>query len=123
MCLAKVESWTLGRRQYEGCLVFDAPQSNGEVFPEKRLVGKIFEINKGVILACLTNDDVSSIGIWGMGGVGKTALMIHIYIKPLGKQKVFGEIYWITASQDFSVYKLQNLIAESLGWNLELKKM
>jgi disease resistance protein RPS2 len=65
------------------------------------------------------NDEASSsIGIYGMGGVGKTTLLTHIYNQLLQERGTFPHVRWITVSQDFSVYKLQNLIAQDIDLDL-----
>uniref|UniRef100_A0A6N2MG21 NB-ARC domain-containing protein n=1 Tax=Salix viminalis TaxID=40686 RepID=A0A6N2MG21_SALVM len=47
--------------------------------PTTKLVGQAFERNMKDVWSWLLNDEVSSIGIHGMGGVGKTAFATHIH--------------------------------------------
>jgi disease resistance protein RPS2 len=82
------------------------------------LAGKAFEENKNAILSWLMNDEVLRIGIYGMGGVGKTSLVKHVYNQLRKTSGTFHHVYWITIPQDFSIYKLQNLIARCLGIHL-----
>ncbi|KAG6388530.1 hypothetical protein SASPL_149958 [Salvia splendens] len=56
---------------------------------------------------------VSSIGIHGMGGVGKTTLAKHIHNQLL--QDPQGRVIWVTVSPEFSVTKLQDKIARFIG--------
>lgn len=49
------------------------PTSSSEV------VGQAFVENKNAILSWSMNDEVLRIGIYGMGGVGKTSLVKHVY--------------------------------------------
>ena len=102
----------------------EALQRNGEesgrdVFLTEELTGGEFENNKNAIWSWIMNDEASSsIGIYGMGGVGKTTLLTHIYNQLLQEPDTFPRVHWITVSQDFSVYKLQNLIARDIRLDL-----
>ncbi|XP_034927175.1 putative disease resistance protein At4g10780 isoform X2 [Populus alba] len=89
-----------------------------DALPIRELVGQAFEENKNAIWSWLMNDEVFCIGIYGMGGVGKTSLVKHIYYQLRRKSDTFHRVHWITVSQDFSIYKLQNHIAKCLGLHL-----
>ncbi|KAL2531055.1 putative disease resistance protein [Forsythia ovata] len=60
------------------------------------------------------DDNILSIGIYGMGGVGKTTLAMHAHDNLLNEPKFSGHVYWITVSQEFSIHKLQSDIAQAL---------
>ncbi|XP_075109242.1 putative disease resistance protein At4g10780 [Nicotiana tabacum] len=62
----------------------------------------------------LSLNGVSSIGIYGMRGVGKTTLAEHIHNHLLKDSRFSGNVYWVTVSQDFSITKLQSEIAKAL---------
>ncbi|CAI9773415.1 unnamed protein product [Fraxinus pennsylvanica] len=82
------------------------------------------------ICTSLMDDGILSIGIYGMGGVGKTPLSKRVHDKL--KESTFsghvywftvsqefsidksGHVYWVTVSQEFSIYKLQSDIAQAL---------
>ncbi|KAL3843609.1 hypothetical protein ACJIZ3_001012 [Penstemon smallii] len=66
----------------------------------------------------LMNDVDSRIGIYGMGGVGKTTLAMRIHNKLLSDPKFRGHVYWIHLSQDSNIPKLQNDIAVALNLDL-----
>ncbi|XP_034916906.2 disease resistance protein At4g27190-like [Populus alba] len=83
-----------------------------------KLVGRAFEENKNVICSWLMDDEVSTISIYGMGGAGKTTMLKHIHNELLQNAKISHYMYWVTVSRDFSIYRLQNLIAKCLALNL-----
>jgi len=94
-------------------------ESGRDVFLTEELTGGEFENNKNAIWSWIMNDEASSsIGIYGMGGVGKTTLLTHIYNQLLQEPGTFPHVHWITVSQDFSVHKLQNLIARDIRLDL-----
>jgi disease resistance protein RPS2 len=94
-------------------------ESGRDVFLTEELTGGEFENNKNAIWSWIMNDEASSsIGIYGMGGVGKTTLLTHIYNQLLQERGTFPHVHWITVSQDFSVSKLQNLIAKDFHLDL-----
>jgi len=94
-------------------------ESGRDVFLTEELTGGEFENNKNGIWSWIMNDEASSsIGIYGMGGVGKTTLLTHIYNQLLQERGTFPHVHWITVSQDFSVSKLQNLIAKDFHLDL-----
>ncbi|PIN26659.1 Apoptotic ATPase [Handroanthus impetiginosus] len=61
-----------------GELLVDVSKMRGEPLLTNNLFGKGFKENLKRIWNSLKSDKVSSIGIYGMGGVGKTALAKHI---------------------------------------------
>ncbi|GKV51191.1 hypothetical protein SLEP1_g57861 [Rubroshorea leprosula] len=76
---------------------------------------------KAEILACLKGEkgeEVTKLAVWGMGGVGKTTIMMHVHNELL-KEGNFNKIILVTVSQNFEVYKLQDQIASSLEENLD----
>ncbi|KAH7660234.1 P-loop containing nucleoside triphosphate hydrolase protein [Dioscorea alata] len=66
------------------------------------------------ILEALKYEAVHSIGIWGMGGVGKTMLVKDV-AKQAKKQSLFGEVVMVTVSQNIDLKRIQTVMAESLG--------
>ncbi|KAJ9180012.1 hypothetical protein P3X46_008321 [Hevea brasiliensis] len=66
------------------------------------------------IMATLRNESVTIIGVYGMGGVGKTTLL-----KELGRQaledKLFDDVVMATVTQNPDVKKIQGEIADRLG--------
>ncbi|GLT32764.1 hypothetical protein SLA2020_074070 [Shorea laevis] len=101
------------------CLVIDDPLASLVELPTSELQGS--EGVKANILACLTGGEVTKLGVWGMGGVGKTTIMMHVHNELL-KEGKFKKVIWVTVSQNFDIYNLQEQIACSLC-SLEEKKL
>ncbi|TYH74610.1 hypothetical protein ES332_D05G412000v1 [Gossypium tomentosum] len=91
-------------------LAMDGP-SAGLPLPTSELVGE--EAIRNEIWACLMQEEVSKIGVWGMGGVGKTTIMKHIH-NDLLKQQRFERVIWVTISKEFNVMKVKDNIASAL---------
>jgi disease resistance protein RPS2 len=102
------------------CLKYNTSETRGVPLPtsSKKLVGRAFEENIKVIWSLLMDDEVSIIGIYGMGGVGKTTILKHIHNELLQRPEICDHVWWVTVSQDFSINKLQNLIATQLHLDL-----
>ena len=81
----------------------------------KRLVGEMFQRNQKMILDRLINGEDSIIGVYGMGGVGKTTLLKHIHNQ---LQVCCINVSWVTVSQEFSTHKLQHDIAKTVDLNI-----
>ncbi|KAJ4966605.1 hypothetical protein NE237_018454 [Protea cynaroides] len=66
------------------------------------------------IMEALKREDVNMVGVYGLGGVGKTTLMKHM-AKILKRDKVFYHVVMVTVSQNPAWTKIQGEIAENLG--------
>lgn len=77
--------------------------------------GDTAEKNMRKIWTCLMDDEVQKIGVFGMGGAGKTTIMHRINNQLL---RTTGNVIWVTVSQAFSVPRLQKEIAEALHLDL-----
>ena len=74
------------------------------------------------VLSCLMSDDVQKVGIWGIGGVGKTTLVRELNNK-LWKEadtQPFGMVIWVTVSKEFDSGRVQKQIAERLDMEIRL---
>ncbi|GLT96112.1 hypothetical protein SLE2022_137580 [Rubroshorea leprosula] len=110
------EVYGRGDRFAGECLVIDDPSALAVELRTSELQGN--EAVKGQILACLKGEEVTMLGVWGMGGVGKTTIMKHVYNGLLTAGK-FKKIIWATVSQNSDTYNLQEQIACSLQEELE----
>ncbi|XP_023926385.1 putative disease resistance protein At5g05400 [Quercus suber] len=100
-------------------LVVDPPVSNGEEFPTTKLIGKsTTERVKEEILAYVLGNGVGKIGVYGMGGIGKSTIMEHINNHLLKDKKNFDSVIWVTMSKSSNVLELQNAIAHKLALDL-----
>ncbi|KAF8023892.1 hypothetical protein BT93_F1168 [Corymbia citriodora subsp. variegata] len=86
-------------------------------FSARKLTGEVIHENIELIWDCLKANHVRKLGIHGMGGVGKTTIMMHIYNRLL-KETTFNAVFFITVSQDCSIYKLQSDIWKALGFDV-----
>ncbi|KAG5224289.1 disease resistance protein [Salix suchowensis] len=99
-----------------GGLTDNTNEIKGDALPTRELVGQAFEDNKKTIWSLLMGDEVSRIGIYGMGGVGKTTLVTHLHNQLLERPET--SVYWITASQDTSINRLQTNLARRIDLDL-----
>ncbi|KAM0949755.1 putative P-loop containing nucleoside triphosphate hydrolase, leucine-rich repeat domain superfamily [Dioscorea sansibarensis] len=102
--------------QSENIFIDSLPETSSSL-PATNLYGSSFERKKDEILQCIMDREVSKIGVYGMGGVGKTTIMTQIY-NQLKKMQDFEIIIWVTVSSSLDLEKLQNKIAELLGCQL-----
>ncbi|XXG62229.1 hypothetical protein AAC387_Pa05g0636 [Persea americana] len=132
-CLDIPSSWRLGRRivekmnfilnlieesNFEGGVVVDALPQIVETMPVTTVEdGTSTERTLKKILECMRNERTQKIGIWGMGGVGKTNVMKNLNNLPEIAQ-IFEIVIWVTVAKDFSIRQLQTEIALRLSLNL-----
>ncbi|TYH46583.1 hypothetical protein ES332_D11G347300v1 [Gossypium tomentosum] len=95
-------------------LVVDNPRRIGQVLSTSTLSGEATKLCIEEISQCLMNDEVRKIGVWGMGGVGKTSIMKHINNQLLKETHKFDVVIWITVSKEMSLAKLQKDLASKL---------
>lgn len=105
------------RGSFSEGLVIDEPAAAGMRLPTEELEGEIDV--KEQIWECVGNDEIGIIGLYGIGGVGKTSIMKHINNELLKKESSgFTKVMWITVSHPLNVRRLQCAIAEKMGKKL-----
>ncbi|KAG6672363.1 hypothetical protein I3842_16G053700 [Carya illinoinensis] len=82
---------------------------------------KDFESRKSTIqnvLNDLKNEDIGTIALWGMAGIGKTEMAKEIE-RRVKSEDLFHKVAFATVSQSPSLTKIQAELAESLGTRLQ----
>ncbi|KDO52300.1 hypothetical protein CISIN_1g039262mg [Citrus sinensis] len=64
---------------------------------------------------CLVQEPAGIVGLYGMGGVGKTTLMALINNKFLGSPTNFDVVIWVVVSKDLRLENIQEAIGEKIG--------
>ncbi|GLT27283.1 hypothetical protein SLA2020_022930 [Shorea laevis] len=100
-------------------LVVDDPSTSTTELQTSQIQGS--NDVKAEILAWLKGEEVTKLGVWGMGGVGKTTIIMHVHNELL-KEGKFNKIILVPVSQNFDIYNLQDQIASSLKENLDQRQ-
>ncbi|KAF8037313.1 hypothetical protein BT93_B0274 [Corymbia citriodora subsp. variegata] len=98
----------------QGKGLFEVRDTKGRQMLEGKMVGEAFQRKTTAILENLLGNQISPLGIYGMGGVGKTTIMVHIHNRLL-EETSCGKVLWITMSQDFNTQRLQDDLWKALG--------
>ncbi|XP_073005000.1 disease resistance protein RPS2-like [Typha latifolia] len=69
----------------------------------------------------LANDEVGVVGIYGMGGVGKTALLTKFNNEILAVAEQINLAIYIEVTKDFNMEEIQKVIGDRLGLSWERK--
>ncbi|GLU15386.1 hypothetical protein SLE2022_318820 [Rubroshorea leprosula] len=101
---------------FTGSLVIARPPAPGSIIPTENLVGETSA--KERIWEYLMGDEVGMIGVCGIGGVGKTAIMKHVN-NDLLRENRFQNVIWVTVSYPFNVFEVQKKIAEAMAVKLQ----
>ncbi|CAK9168701.1 unnamed protein product [Ilex paraguariensis] len=92
-----------------------------EHIPAPRIENQTGYQNLVKIMDALSNNKQNRIGIWGMGGVGKTTLVKNLNnkLQSSSSTQPFSIVIWTTVSMELNWRKVQTQIAERL--NLQVK--
>ncbi|MBA0606285.1 hypothetical protein Godav_018772, partial [Gossypium davidsonii] len=102
------------RGRFPEALVIDNPSTVGVPFQSEHLEGEIMVIKD--IWNYLVSDEIGMIGVCGMGGIGKTTIVKHIYYRLLKETKpLFDKIIWVTVSKELNIPKLQQNLANAMN--------
>ncbi|PHU08207.1 hypothetical protein BC332_24696 [Capsicum chinense] len=99
-----------------GELVCDVYEREEYPMPVQPVQEETSKQNLEVVWTWLQDENVSSIGIHGMGGVGKTTLAKHIHNRLINDHRY--QVRWLTVSQGFSVKGLQDDLAKFVKLDL-----
>ena len=104
---------------WKSWVLINAGRAKGEELISIPLDGLTTAIsNLEKIWNCLMNNNTSRVGVYGMGGIGKTTIVTHINNRLIKDVNSFDHIYWVTVSKTSSIYKLQSDIAKVLKIDL-----
>ncbi|RWR90790.1 LOW QUALITY PROTEIN: putative disease resistance protein isoform X1 [Cinnamomum micranthum f. kanehirae] len=104
--------------RFQEGLVVDLLVGSTETFPPIKIVGETTALkNLQKIEECLMEDEVGKIGVYGMGGVGKTTIMTHIHNKFM-KARTFNSVIWVTVSKESDLKELQDRLSKALSVDL-----
>ncbi|KAA8535624.1 hypothetical protein F0562_030627 [Nyssa sinensis] len=107
------------RGRFSDGLLIDVHDQRGDALLTTPLVGQITaEKHLEKIWKCLMNDEIIRIGVYGMGGVGKTTIVSHVNNQLLENPSSTYHVYWVTVSQESTILKLQNDIAKYIKLDL-----
>lgn len=102
-----------GRFSDAGSLVVDDHSRKGFMLSTSELQGR--DAIKETVLRYLMEGQCKRIGFCGLGGVGKTTIMMHVHNDLLNlKGAKFKKIIFVSVSKEFDIVKLQKDIARKL---------
>ncbi|CAO2835718.1 unnamed protein product [Amaranthus hypochondriacus] len=112
------------RSHFPNGLLLDDPKTKEVPFCLEPLYGELFQKNVRMIHEWLSDPLAYSIGVLGMGGVGKTTLMKNIYNQLLqGDCRFKSErVIWVTVSGDCNLYMLQEKVAKAVGVDISCEE-
>ncbi|KAG7536571.1 P-loop containing nucleoside triphosphate hydrolase [Arabidopsis suecica] len=76
----------------------------------------------GIAWESLKNDDIRTLGLYGMGGVGKTTLLASINNKFLELESEYDVVIWVVVSNDLQYEGIQDQILGRLSLDMEWER-
>ncbi|XP_009779924.1 disease resistance protein At4g27190 [Nicotiana tabacum] len=104
----------LAQSIYPDASLVDMMPQRGNILPATSLVGETAQRSLKLVWEYLNDGHTGIIGIYGMGGVGKTSILVAINNRLLRESTAFDNVIWVTASKDSNVQKLQKDIARAV---------
>ncbi|XP_072990277.1 probable disease resistance protein At1g61190 [Typha latifolia] len=113
--LAAVVELTMEREAFTAVLTHLPPESILELcMPSLLMKTSSIESHIEMVRGYLSDDNIGIVGIWGMGGVGKTTLLKLINNSLLGERNLgFDHVIWV--SSDDTIENLQHNMLSKLG--------
>ncbi|XVF70328.1 hypothetical protein PTKIN_Ptkin11bG0153100 [Pterospermum kingtungense] len=112
----------LQQGKFDQGLVVDDFTWIGQSLSTTTLFGQAAETCMKEIWGYLMDDDIRKIGVWGMGGVGKTSIMKLINNQLLRQTEKFDIVIWITVSKEMNIFKIQEGISDAMKEELSRDK-
>ncbi|KAL5716139.1 hypothetical protein ACHQM5_017868 [Ranunculus cassubicifolius] len=95
----------------------------GMELPTRKIVGELkAKKTLEMVWKCLIDDESWAIGVWGMGGVGKTTIMKVLNNRLVKEEQHFSKVIWVTISKNMNIRRLQDEIAKEVGLTLSHKQ-
>ncbi|KAF7124824.1 hypothetical protein RHSIM_Rhsim12G0033900 [Rhododendron simsii] len=99
---------------FENRFLVDSPLDRGESRPEPpSTLSSSAHHTLDMVLNQLQVESTQKIGIWGMGGVGKTTIL-NLLNNSREAETYFDFVIWVTVSNSWSIRKLQNEVGKQL---------
>ncbi|WJX80952.1 Ulp1 peptidase [Trifolium repens] len=121
-CKPKVNVWLRKLQEMKGITVaaINLNDSHGitELIQKMKRHREENDFNIKKVLKLVEDDKVFVIGIYGMGGVGKT-LLATLVENEVKRKTTFKDVFWVTVSDNTNISKLQHDIAKRIGVNLD----
>ncbi|XP_073154669.1 probable disease resistance protein At4g27220 isoform X2 [Henckelia pumila] len=109
----------LDQRNFSGSTLVTMLPERGKALPTGTLIGKTAHKVLKSTWEYLMDINIGIIGIYGMGGVGKTAIIKEVNNKLLIENTNFDDVIWVIASKDSDMQRLQKDIAKAIGVSLD----
>lgn len=95
-------------------VAYKLPLPSGDERPNEPPVGLNSAFNE--VWSYIEDEQVGIIGLYGMGGVGKTALLTEINNKLCNTPKRFDVLIWVVVSKNLDPIKVQDDIGKKIGF-------
>ncbi|PIA27388.1 hypothetical protein AQUCO_07800020v1, partial [Aquilegia coerulea] len=106
----------------EESIAFMVPEIGLKIATAKLVGESTPKKNFELVWECLMGDKFHNIGVYGMGGVGKTTMMTNINNRLVEVQTSFNKVIWVTVSKDVNVKQLQSDIAKVINLDLSTEQ-
>ncbi|KAL6311654.1 hypothetical protein AAG906_025733 [Vitis piasezkii] len=105
----------LGDRQFEK-VSYRAPLQEIRSAPSEALQSRMLTLNE--VMEALRDANINRIGVWGMGGVGKSTLVKQV-AEQANQEKLFEKVVNVSVLQTPDLERIQRELADWLGMKFE----